>query len=197
VPQTDPDPFGLASWKGRYPQGDANIEVVPEFDHLSVFAVGQQALELTARVKPGDRPKVSERNRIAKTIAEGLAREDVGPLSRSVTVLMMPMRGSLLDEWRSVTRPLGQVQTVEAMGTVDYPEKDWATSYLLVRGTRGFRVFTLRWSGMKVSGWGQDSGFPAVRDYYPSPDGSFVSPAHRGVPRARVRRAGATVELAP
>jgi hypothetical protein len=191
----DPDPLELRTWKGRYPRGDAYLEVVPAFDHLTVYQVGQEALEQTAHVKSGDRSKVAERNRIAKEIADGLLREDTGPLTRSVTLLMKPMTRSLLGEWRSFSRLVGPIQAVEVMGTADYPEKDWATSYLLVKGARGFRMFTLRWSGMKIGGWGQDDGFPAVRDYYPAADGSFVSAAKRGQPAVHVRKRGDIVEI--
>lgn len=196
IPETDPDPLGLATWKGRFPQADGYLEIDSAFDHLTVFPVGQQLLEVTARVKASDRPKVAERNQIARTIAEGLEREDVGPLSRSVTLLVKPMTRSLLGEWRGIITLLGEVKSVEVMGTADYPEKNWATSFFLVKGVRGFRVFTVRWSGTKVSGWGQVDGFP-VREYYPATDGSFVSAAREGAPVARVRKTGNNVELVP
>jgi hypothetical protein len=191
VSEDDPDPLELSKWKGRFPVGKAFLEVVPAFDHLTVLQMGQDALELTSRVKSGDRSKVAERNRIAKTIADGLAQEDVGPLSRSVTLLMRPMTPSLLGEWRSFTRTLGPIKAVEVMGTADYAGSNGAaTSFLLVRGTRGFRLFTLRWSGMKVSGWGQDEGFPAIRDYFPASDGTFSSSARQNLPAARIRKVG-------
>ncbi len=195
VPAEDPDPLELRKWKGRFPVGNAFLEVVPAFDHLTVLQNGQEALEQTAHVKSGDRSRLAERNSIAKTIADALAKEDMGPLSRSVTLLLRPMTGSILGEWRSFTRQIGTIQSVEVMGTADYTEKNWAASFLLVRGTRGFRMFTLRWSGMKISGWGQDEGFPAIRDYYPAPDGTFVSPAKQNLPAARIRKVGEVVEF--
>lgn len=191
----DPDPLGLKGWAGRFPQGSEYLEVLPSFDHLTVIQAGQSVLEQTARVKPADRTKVAERNRIAKEIADGLAIEDIGPLSKAVTLLLRPMTKSLLDEWRSISNRTGSVASVEVMGTVDYPEKNWATSYLFVRGPRGYAVFTIRWSGMKVSGWGQNDGFPAVRDYFPTVDGTFVSAAREGLPAARVRKVGDVVEF--
>jgi len=48
---------------------------------------------------------------------------------------------------------------------------------------------------MKISGWGQDEGFPAIRDFFLASDGTFVSPARQNLPAARIRKVGDKVEF--
>jgi len=57
------------------------------------------------------------------------------------------------------------------------------------------RVCFLYFQSITTTGFGQDEGFPAIRDYYPASDGTFVSPAKQNLPAARTRKVGEAVEF--
>jgi len=153
VPETPASwTMDLTNLAGTYvfPDG-AKWEVAAEDDHLTISAVGQQAIDLLVAANSAEQKRQADFNRRAAAVFNGIAKGDLSEFSKEFKnqAQLERLKPQVSALWKRFEAGHGGFQSLEVIGTV--PETEALMTYVKLNFERGSEYRRCRWEDGKLA----------------------------------------------